>query len=163
MPMPSPKYRSGGSLKKLATDSYGISVTLVAFALLWARSGAAPKSNTTKSDERTRFMRGLRKRVQNRTDIRACNQGNLYPRAGLFNTTNRFGHNRGVIGGGRPVRQDQHVFEPRPGVVATPRHVINHAPGAGIAAVEQPRHLDPCPVEDRHHLVGRFERSRRIG
>src|SRR5262245_13522183 len=154
MPMPSPKYVSSGSLKKFATDSYGISVTLVAFALLWARSGAAPKSNTTRSDERTRFMRGLRKRVQNRSDIRACNQGNLYPRAGLFNPADRLRHNRGIVGRRCAVRQDEHVFEPGAGVIATPRHVVDHAPGAGIAAVEQPRCFDPCPVEHCHHLVG---------
>ena len=36
MPMPSPKYRSGGSLKKLGTEVNGISGTFSALALVCA-------------------------------------------------------------------------------------------------------------------------------
>src|SRR6185503_9125232 len=43
MPMPSPKYRSAGSLKKLGTDVKGICGTFSALALDWPESGAAPQ------------------------------------------------------------------------------------------------------------------------
>src|SRR5690349_12219647 len=42
--MPSPRYRFGGSFRKFGTDSYAISGTFCAFALLCASLGAAASS-----------------------------------------------------------------------------------------------------------------------
>src|SRR5688500_15335069 len=46
MPMPSPRYRSGGSLKKFGTDVWGMIGTFSAFALVWAKAGPPPRSAT---------------------------------------------------------------------------------------------------------------------
>ena len=50
MPMPSPKYRSGGSLKKFGTDVCGMVGTFSAVALVCATSGAPPSSATAAAD-----------------------------------------------------------------------------------------------------------------
>src|SRR5262245_8935317 len=121
MPMPSPKYWSGGSLKKLATDSYELSGTLTAFALLWARSGTAPMSVATKSDDSKRLMCGASEKDCRGSRKASDNQGNLYPRTGLFNSSDRLRNDGGVIGRGRTVRHHEDVFQAGPCVVATPR------------------------------------------
>src|SRR5258708_29252839 len=55
--MPSPRYRFGGSFRKFGTDSYAMSGTFSAFALLWARSGWARNTAIrTKPAARQRCM-----------------------------------------------------------------------------------------------------------
>src|SRR5437764_15300447 len=74
MPMPSPRYRLGGILRKLGTDSYGISGTFCTLALVasaaaerpcgfggaCANTGAADRA-TTSQDFLLIFIDGLRK------------------------------------------------------------------------------------------------------
>src|SRR5258708_28844018 len=50
-----PKYRPGGSFRKLGTESYGISGTFCALALLCAKTGTA-NTITARKDVRYRFM-----------------------------------------------------------------------------------------------------------
>src|SRR5580765_1773798 len=55
-PMPSPRKRLGGSLRKLGADSKGISGTFWAFALVCASRGAAERSIATQQTLRHRFI-----------------------------------------------------------------------------------------------------------
>src|SRR5688572_15223790 len=60
MPMPSPKYRSAGSLKKFGTDVCGMVGTFSAVALVCAASGV-PKSTVAAAADRNRRVSMLMK------------------------------------------------------------------------------------------------------
>jgi hypothetical protein len=65
--MLSPRYRSGGSLMKLGTDSKGISGTFTAFAFVCAESESRPPLKTTAATNnhvRRRLMWSLRVRIE---------------------------------------------------------------------------------------------------
>ena len=57
MPIASPMYRPGGSLKKFGTESYGISGTFCAVAFACAKAGAALMSTARTVDVRHRFIK----------------------------------------------------------------------------------------------------------